>query len=59
MAHECLGNLQRDDLHNDVRAWFRPRLLQRPAASECGEVPMRGTKQLLYQIVIADVSDRA
>jgi hypothetical protein len=28
-------------------------------ASECGEVPEYGTKQLLYQIVIADVSDRA
>jgi hypothetical protein len=56
-----LGNGRLPDFHckSVTIAPLAPYAPKAKTASECGEVPYIGTKQLLYQIVIADVSDRA
>ena len=55
-----LGNGRLPDFHckSVTIAPLAPYAPKAKTASERGEVPYIGTKQLLYQIVIADVSDR-
>jgi hypothetical protein len=56
-----LGNGRLPDFHckSVTIAFLAPYAPKAETASECDEVPNIGTKQLLYQIVISDVSARA